>query len=56
MYRFRRMLSTMAQGTIADALKEAMIDQGLTTKEEELAFARRYIVEKGLAAQVEAVT
>jgi tRNA nucleotidyltransferase (CCA-adding enzyme) len=36
-------------GEILDALKEAKIDQNLLTKEEELAFLKRYVAERGIA-------
>lgn len=42
-------------GEILDALKVAKIDQGLSTKEEELDFVRRYITEKGIEARKGAI-
>jgi len=42
-------------GKILEALKEAKIDRGLVTKEEELAFVRRYMEERGITSQAGAI-
>jgi tRNA nucleotidyltransferase (CCA-adding enzyme) len=42
-------------GEILEALRDAKIDQNLSTKEEELAFMRRYLTAKGIGAPDEVV-